>query len=171
MRPEGRGAPFSAAAWGVVAAVGLLLLVIVFALGLFGRLGSGQDLVDNDSSGFQEERVQGARAGINIVSEIVDTADPITTKSGGAAGEVPKLIKFVSSETALTPAQVLVAVQQAAPKTTKLLQSLPLSDVSKELPGLLKFLGTTLKLSPTELNAALAKNFPALSQTISSLPR
>ncbi len=164
-----RGAPFTAAAWSVVAAVGLLLLVIVFALGLFGRLGSGQDLIDNDAATFQ--RVQGARAGINIVSDIVDTADPITTESGGAAAEVPKLAALVSTKTGLSLSEVLVALDQQAPKTTALLQAVPLSRVSAELPGLLKFLATTLKLTPEELGTALQENFPGLAQTIQSLPK
>ncbi|MFN2612749.1 MAG: hypothetical protein ABR536_05215 [Solirubrobacterales bacterium] len=154
-----------------MAAVGLLVLVVVFALGLFGRLGSGQDLIDNDASAFQKDRVNGARAGINIVSDIVDTSDPIVNESGGASNEVPKLVAYVSTASGLPPAQVLAALEQNAPKTTALLQSLPLSDVSKELPGLLNFLATTLKLPPKELGAALQQNFPGLAQTIANLPK
>lgn len=166
-----RGAPFSRAAWGVVAAVGLLVLVIVFALGLFPRLTAGQDLIDNAAPAFQKQRVQGTQAGIDVISDDVNFADPVVNDRGSAAGEVPKLIAYVSSATGLSEPQVLAALQQQAPKTTTLLQAIPLSDVSKELPGLLQFLATTLKLSPDELGAALEENFPALAQTIANLPK
>lgn len=166
-----KGAPYSRAAWGVVAAVGLLVLIIVFALGLFGRLSSGQDLLDNASPAFQKERVTGTRAGIDIISQDVDFADPVVTNNGSAAGEVPKLIAFVAEGTGLSQADVLAALSQNAPKLTTLLQAIPLSDVSKELPGLLDFLATTLKVSPEELGAALTENFPGLAQTIQNLPK
>jgi hypothetical protein len=166
-----RGAPFSRAAWGVVAAVGLLVLVIVFALGLFPRLSSGQDLIDNAAPAFQKDRVNGARAGINIISDDVNFADPVVNDQGSAAGEVPKLLAYVSSATGLSQPEVLAALQANAPKLTTLLQAIPLSDVTKELPGLLAFLATTLKVTPDQLGAALQENFPAITQTIQNLPK
>src|SRR5215211_1220694 len=163
--------PGSRAAWYVVAAVGLLVIVLVFALGLFKRLDAADDLVNDARPAFTEERVQGDVAGINMVSSIVDTADPITTPSGGAAGEVPMLIAFVSGETGLPPAQVQAQLQQNFPHTAALLEAIPLSAVTAELPKLIAFLSEELGISQQQVLAALQQSFPGLAQSITALPK
>ena len=110
-------------AWLIVALVGVVVVVLVLGLNLFGRLGAGQDVLDEARPAFTEERVQGDRAGITIVSQIVDLADPIATPRGGAAAEVPKLVAFVSKETGLSEAQVLATLTKEFPHTTALLQT------------------------------------------------
>ena len=156
------------ATWGVVVLVG----VVVVALGaiLFPRLQGGQDLLDDAAPAFTQERVAGDRAGIEMVSAIVDLADPITTAEGGAAAEVPALLAFVSGQTGLSEGEVLAALGANAPKTTALLQALPLSDVSAELPGLVAFLSETLGVPPEQVQQALVDNFPRLAQSIENLP-
>lgn len=145
-------------AWLVVALVGVIVVVLVLALGLFSRLGAGQDVLDEARPAFTEERVAGSRAGIRMVSQIVDLADPITTRSGGAAAEVPKLVAFLSEQTGLSPAQVLATLEREFPHTTALLQTLPLSSVTEELPGVVSF------LTPAVVDAA-----PNLSQSVLAL--
>jgi hypothetical protein len=162
--------PGSRAAWYVVAAVGLLVIVLVFALGLFKRLDAADHVINDARPAFTAERVQGDVAGINIVSSVVDMADPITTPSGSAAREVPKLIAFVSQQTGLPPAQVLALLQKNFPHTTALLQAIPLSAVSAELPKLITFLSDTLGISQQQVLAALKQNFPGLAQSIAALP-
>ena len=157
-------------AWGVVVLVGVLVLAIVFGLRLYPRLSGGQELLDDARPAFAAERVAGDRVGIGMVSSIVDLADPIATRKGGAAAEVPKLVAFVSSKTGLSQAEVLAALQKGFPHTTALLQAIPLEDVSAELPGLVAFLSKTLGLSKAEVAAALADNFPRLNQSIVALP-
>ena len=164
-------ARLSTLTWGVVVLVGILVLLIVFGLRLFPRLGGGQELLDYAAPAFTEQRIEGSRAGITMVSSIVDLADPLATANGGASAEVPKLIAFVSKQSGLPPADVLAALQGGAPKTTALLQSLPLSAVSAELPQLIAFLAKTLDLTQPELEAALAKSFPRLAQAIAALPK
>ena len=154
----------------MVAAVGLLVIVLVFALGLFKRMDAADELLDDARPAFTEERVQGDIAGINMVSSIVDMAEPIATESGTAAAEVPQLIAFVSEETGLPPAQVQALLQQNFPHTTALLQAIPLSDVSAELPKLVAFLSDTLGISQEQVVAALEQNFPGLAQSIAALP-
>ncbi len=161
---------FSTLTWSVVVLVGVLVLVIIFGLRLYPRLNGGQDLLDDATPAFTAERVAGDRAGITMVSSIVDLADPIVTSQGGAAAEVPKLLAFVSEKTGLSQAQVLAALQQNFPHTAALLQAIPLEDVTKELPGLVAFLSKTLKLSPAQLQAALGQSFPRLAQSIAALP-
>jgi hypothetical protein len=153
-----------------VLVVGVLVVAVVLVLNLIPRLSDGQQVLDAARPAFAQERLTGARAGIEIISKNVDTADPIMTPQGGAAAEVPKLIAFVSEETGLSQAAVVAALGQSFPHTTALLQAIPLSSVTAELPGLLTFVGGALQLSQPELLAALRESFPALTQAITNLP-
>jgi hypothetical protein len=157
-------------AWGVVIVVGVAVVGVVLALALFPRLSAGQNLVDDARAAFTADRVAGDRAAINMLSNVVQLADPIVTDRGGAAAEVPQLVGFVSQKTGLKPAQVLAALNTNVPHTTALLQAIPLSSVSSELPGLTSFLATTLKVTPAQLNQALSTNFPHIYQSIQLLP-
>jgi NACalpha-BTF3-like transcription factor len=156
--------------WVVVLVVGVLVVTVVVGLSLIPRLSDGQKVLDAARPAFAPQRVTGARAGIDIISKNVDMADPIGTARGTAAGEVPKLIAFVSKQTGLSQAEVLAALQTNFPHTTALLQTIPLSAVTAELPGLLVFLEKTLHVSEAQLLAALQANFPAITQAITNLP-
>lgn len=156
--------------WSVVTAVGAVVVLLVIGLGLFPRLGGGDELLTDARPAFTAERVAGARAGINIISDVADMTQPIATTSGGAAAEVPKLVAFVSKGTGLSQAQVLAALQQKFPHTAALLTSLPLSATTAELPSLQAFLAKTLGLTPAQLKAALAQDYPGLAQVLGALP-
>ena len=155
-------------AWLVVALVGAIVVLLVLALQLVPRLTGGQEVIDAAKPAMTDERVAGDRAGIDFISKLVDTADPLVTAQGGGAAEVPKLIGIVTKATGLTDAQVLAVLKKEAPHTTALLQALPLSDVTGELPALREFLATTLKLSPEDLQSALSESFPRLTQTLAA---
>lgn len=165
--PLTRGAGM--AAWGVVCAVGVVVVALVIGLSLFPRLGGGQELLDDAEPAFTDERVAGDRAGINMVSSIVDVADPIATFQGGASQEVPKLVGFVSRKTGLSDAAVLSALRKEAPRTTALLEAIPLSAITAEIPPLAAFLSSTLKISGDELIETLGKSFPGLAQVITNV--
>jgi hypothetical protein len=154
----------------VVTVVGVAIVALVLAISLIPRVSDGQRLLNNLKPAFQAQRVQGERAGVNMVSSIVATEDPIMTPQGGAAAEVPKLIAFVAGETGLSQKQVVAALAQNFPHTTALLQAIPLSAVTDELPKLVAFLTTTLKVSPAQLAAALKANFPGIAQSVTNLP-
>jgi hypothetical protein len=156
--------------WVVVLVVGVFVVTVVLGLNLIPRLDDGQKVLDAARPAFASNRLTGTRAGIDIISKDVDTADPIMNPQGGAAAEVPKLIAFVSQKTGLSQAQVLAALQKNFPHTTALLQTIPLSSVTAELPGLLAFLEKTLHVSQAQLIAALKTSFPALAQAITNLP-
>lgn len=162
--------PMRPLGWAVVTLVGVAIVAIVLGMGLLDRLGSGADVIDNAKPAFTNERVTGARAGIDAISIAVDTADPIVTDKGGAAAEVPKLVAFVSQQTGLSEGDVLAALQQNFPHTTALLQAAPLSSVSAELPKLVTLLSTVLKITPEQVGAALQQNFPRLAQAVGALP-
>jgi hypothetical protein len=154
----------------VVLGVGAGVVALVLAVSLVPRVNNGQKLLDALRPANTATRVAGDRAGITMVSAIVDMEDPLMTPKGGAAAEVPKLIAFVSQKSGLSQADVVAALQKNFPHTTALLQAIPLSAVTAELPALFAFLEKTLNVSQTELVAALKENFPGLTQSITNLP-
>jgi hypothetical protein len=156
--------------WVVVLVVGILVVTLVLGLNLISRLDDGQKVLNAAQPAFTQARVAGDRAGINIISDDVNMADPIVTPQGGAAAEVPQLVAFVAHKTGLSQQQVLTALQKNFPHVTALLETIPLSSVTSELPGLLTFLEKTLKISQAQLLAALTTSFPALAQAITNLP-
>ena len=166
--PVSRGVATASAS--VVLVVGLGVVALVLVVSLVPRVSNGQKLLDALGPANTVARVAGDRAGITMVSAIVDTEDPIMTAEGGAAAEVPKLIAFVSQKTGLSQADVVAALQKNFPHTTALLQAIPLSAVTAEFPALFAFLEKTLNVSEAELLAALQANFPRLTQSITNLP-
>jgi hypothetical protein len=154
----------------VVTVVGLAIVALLLVINLTPRVSNGQKLLNSLKPAFASNRVQGDRVGVDMVTSIVNTEDPIMTPSGGAAAEVPKLIAFVSKQTGLSQAQVVAALAKNFPHTTALLQAIPLSAVTAEIPKLVTFLTTTLKISPEQLLAALKANFPGIAQSVTNLP-
>jgi hypothetical protein len=152
----------------LVVGVGVVGLVLV--LSLVPRVSNGQKLLDGLRPANDAGRVTGDRTGINMVSAIVDTEDPLMTSQGTAAPEVPKLIAFVSQKTGLSQAEVVAALQKNFPHTLALLQAIPLSAVTAELPGLFAFLEKALHVTQPQLVAALKANFPGITQSIANLP-
>jgi hypothetical protein len=143
----------------VVPVVGVVVVALVLILSLIPRTSDGQKLLDGLKPAFTAQRVHGDRTGVNMVSAIVNTEQPIMTPSGGAASEVPKLIAFVSSKTGLSQAAVVHALQTNFPHTTNLLLALPLSSVNTELTKIVQLLG------PGVVTAV-----PKLAQTVVNLP-
>lgn len=156
--------------WSVVLTVGVLVVALVVGLKLIPRLNAGQKVLDGARPAFTGPRVAADRAGIDIVSHVVDMADPIVGHKGGAAAEVPAVVGYVAKRRHVSRAQAVAAMRAEFPHTTALLTALPLSSVTKELPGLEAFLAKTLALTPAKLEAALEANFPALARTITNLP-
>jgi hypothetical protein len=154
----------------VVLVVGVLVVAAVLGLDLIPRLDAGQKVLNAARPAFTQQRVAGARAGIDFISANVAMADPIVTPQGGAAAEVPQLIAFVAQKTGLTPAAVVAALQHNFPQTTALLETIPLSSVTEELPKLLAFLEQTLHVSQAQLLGAMKTSFPRLTLAITNLP-
>lgn len=139
----------------VVPVVGVVVVALVLVISLIPRVSDGQKLLDGLRPVNSAARVHGDRVGINMVSAIVNTEDPIMTAAGGAAAEVPKLIAFVSSKTGLAPSAVLAVLQKNFPHTTALLRAIPISSVTAEIPGLVGF-----------LTPAVVSTIPALLPTV-----
>ncbi len=156
--------------WSVVTLVGLCVGGGVLALGLFPRLDGGQRVVDGLRPAFVQERLDGMTAGVGIVSNIADMADPIVDAQGGAAGEVGTLVELVAGATGLAAGDVLMALEANFPHTYHLLLTLPLDQVSAEIPGLLTFVADNSDL-PDEgaVLSAIAGATPNIAQAVTNL--
>ena len=152
--------------WLVVVAVGVVIVGLVVVLQYFPRLNGADRVLHRTAPAFAPARVVGDRAGIDIVHQTVLFGDPIATKRGGAAAEVPALLAFVARRTNVSQADVLAGLRKQAPRITAILQAIPLSAVAGEVPHLLTFLGQRLNLSRAELLATLQKRTPHLAQSI-----
>jgi hypothetical protein len=142
----------------VVVLVGAAVVALVLALNLIPRLSNGQKLVDALTPAFAVPRVKGDRARIRMVSTIVKAEDPIMTRSGGAAAEVPELVALVAKKARLSKTAVLAALETRFPYATEVLLAIPLSSVSAELPAVRRALVPALP------------QIPSLAQTVVSAP-
>jgi hypothetical protein len=157
-------------AWLGVALVGLVLVVLVLALSLFPRLGAGQSLIDAAKPAFTDQRVAGTQAGVELISQYVDFADPIVTARGGASRDVRSLIALLRRKLGLTSAQVRKILHREAPHTEALTRAMPLDGVAREIPRLMSYLATTMAMTEEQLAATLEQGFPRISQTLTALP-
>ena len=98
--------------WVIVLVVGVLVVTVVLGLNLVPRLSDGQKVLNAAKPAFATPRLTGARAGIDLISKDVDTADPIMTPQGGAAAEVPKLSLRLAEDRALAGARCRRAAEE-----------------------------------------------------------
>jgi hypothetical protein len=157
-------------AWLAVALVGFVLVVLVLALSLIPRLGAGQRVIDAAKPAFTNERVAGTRAGVDLVSQYVDVADPLLTARGGASKEVRSLIRLMRRKMDLSSAQARKILRREAPHTEALTRALPLAGVAGEIPRLTSYLATTMSMPEEQLAATLERSFPRISQMLTALP-
>ena len=156
--------------WSVVTLVGVIVAGGVLVLGLFPRLETGQQAIDDLKPAFVEERIAGMEAGVGIVDSISNMAEPIVDAEGGAAGEVGVLVGLVAGATGLPEADVLAAIEANFPHTYHLLVALPLDQVTAEIPGLLTFVADNSELADANaVLGAIAENTPHLAQAITNL--
>jgi uncharacterized membrane protein len=156
---KGVSRPEAVASATVVPVVGVVVVALVLVISLIPRVSNGQKLLDALRPANVQQRVAGDRVGINMVSTIVNTENPIMTSAGGGAAEVPKLIALVSQKTGLSQPAVVGALQKNFPHVAALLQAIPFSAVTAELPAVLKFLGP-----------GVVPVIPRLAQTVQAAP-
>jgi hypothetical protein len=158
--------PSGRVAWGAVAAVGVLVMILVGALQYFPRLAGADTTIAKLEPAFDEQRVLGLRAGTDLVVQATRFGDPIMTPSGGAADEVPKLVTFISGRAGLSEAAVRRELKGAAPRTMALFEAIPLSAVAEEVPHLVAILSRKLQVGGDRLVKTLRKRTPGLAQSI-----
>jgi len=156
-------------AWAAVVAIGVVLLVAVGALSYFQRLSGAETALERLEPAFEQQRVTGTRAGLDLVEQTVSFGDPIVTARGGAAGEVPRLAAYVAERTGSTRDQVRERLRGAAPKTSALLEAIPLSGVSSEVSGLLTSLARRFGVSRREVLRTLRRETPGIAQALVAL--
>jgi hypothetical protein len=161
-----RDAPPGRLAWGVVVAVGVLMLGLVGIRQYLPRLNAADRVTSDLDPAFAAPRVAGTRAGADMLHQTVLFGDPIATKRGGVAAEFPALLTFVNQRTSIKRSEVVAAMRRRAPHLTALLQSAPLSASAAEVPHLLTYLGKRTKLRRAELVGQLKQRTPALAQVL-----
>ncbi len=159
-------------AWSTVIAVGALVIVLVLALNLFPRLNAGSALLADVAPVLTAERVAGAKAGVEMISAIVDLADPVALETSAGTQEVPNVVAFIARQANIPPATVIPALAaNGMPKIATLLQAVSLKQIAEEIPKLVTFLSGALNLPEDQVTAAIARNFPRLNQAITALPK
>jgi hypothetical protein len=156
-------------AWGIVVGVGVAMLVLVVAAQYLPRLHAADRIATGLTPVFDATRVQGDRAATDMLHQTVLFGDPIATTRGGAAAEVPQLVALLARSTNVRRADILRSLRRHAPRTTALLESLPLSAVAAEIPHLLTYLGKALHLRRAALIARLQDRTPHLAQSLLSV--
>ncbi len=156
--------------WGTVLVIGGVILAVVFGLNLYPRLVDAGTVLNGLSPAFSKPRVEGTAAGLSVVSDAVDVANPIMTPSGGAQLDIAHLLAFLSARTKVPEARLLAILQARFPHAAGLLEAVPLSQVSTELPGLEAYLASLLHMSPVQVAQVLRTQFPALSLALTNLP-
>lgn len=157
-------------AWVGVVVVGVVVVILVVSWQLFPRLFAAQHLIDDLKPAFTVDRVKGDRAGIQMVSDATDAADPMMHPDGAAA-EVPNLIDFIGARTGQSRQEVEAMLGRDYPHINGFMTSLTLPDVSAELPKLVHYLGTVLFLTPDEVTQMLQTDYPKIYQVIVNLPK
>jgi hypothetical protein len=127
-------------------------------------------LIDDFKPAFTAQRVSGAHEGIGLVNDAIRFADPIATRRGGAAVEVPSLLRFVSDRTGQTNREVLARLRSRAPHTAALLEAIPLQSVGDELTRLLPLLARKMRMGGSRLLLTLRKATPGLAQALERVP-
>jgi hypothetical protein len=156
-------------AWLGVVAIGVIVVVVVFVLGLMPRLGAGQDVLDASKPAMTEGAVKGEVAATKLTAQLVDLADPLMTKGGGAT-EVSTLVRLIARKTGVSAKRARAFLARQAPHTEALLRALPLSAITREADRLTAFLALTLNITPEDVLDLLARDYPHLYQTLSELP-
>jgi len=156
-------------AWAAVFAIAILTLVAVGALSYFPRLNGADTAIERLAPAFDQQRVAGTRAGIDVVAQAASFGDPIVTAAGGAAAEVPKLLAFVAEQTGVSRDQVRSRLRRAAPRTSALLEAIPLSRASAEVAPLLSALARKFDMSESELLRTLRDRTPQIARTLPAL--
>lgn len=158
--------PSGRIAWGAVAVVGVAIVALVGALQYFPRLSGAKTTIAAFEPAFERERVDGLRGGGEFLVRAVRFGDPIATRQGGAAAEVPRLVTFVSGQAGQSEAQVRRRLRAVAPRTFALLEAIPLIEVAREWPALRTTLQRKLRAPGDRLERVLRRVAPGLTQSL-----
>jgi hypothetical protein len=156
--------------WGLVVGVGVVLILLVAIAQYFPRLAGAQRAVTDLRPVVTQERARGALNGMDTIHEAIAFADPLMTRSGGAASEGPRLYRFIAERTGQSSRLVRREVGRRAPRLTALLDAAPLSAVAAESEHLRGYLSHVLRLPGDKLVDTLDARAPALAPLLLTLP-
>ena len=155
--------------WSLVVGAGVFVLVLVLAAQYFPRLNGAQQITTDFEPVFTQERVRAAANGADSLHEAISFGAPVMTAAGGAAAEVPRLYRFIAQRTGRSTGDVRGALRRRAPRTSALLNALPLTAVADELPDLTRYLRRALRPGGGDLDATLRRRTPQLARVLSAL--
>ncbi|MEA2137928.1 MAG: hypothetical protein QOG56_1078, partial [Solirubrobacteraceae bacterium] len=156
-------------AWAGVVAIGFVILLAIAGLQYFPRLNGADTMISRLRPAFEQPRVEGLRAGTDLVVQSALFGDPIMTRAGGAAAEYPELVATVAERSGQSHSRVRRGLRGAAPRTAALLEALPLSSAAREVPHLLAVLARRMHTDDRRLVRTLRRRTPALTRSILAL--
>jgi hypothetical protein len=155
--------------WAVVSVIGVTVVGLVFVLQLYPRLSGGQRMLDDARAAFTVERVEGARAGVDYAARPIDTLGPGIYWEGHAAGELIKLIGYLTQASGMTPLELKSLLTERFPHSTWLLIAAPYAEVTAENSQFYDYLATNCNWPAGQGKQEFKENFPNLSQTLTNL--
>jgi hypothetical protein len=105
-----------------IVAIGAILAVIPFAIGLPGKASAGQTMLDNLHPMMQQASVNKT---VYYFNDTFVPLRPVATGAIEAAGETPKLMPALATPLHMSPGQVQKFLAAGFPATAGLLQNLP----------------------------------------------
>jgi hypothetical protein len=156
-------------AWMGVVVLGVAVVAVVLALQLIPRLTAGQQVIDAAKPALTDAAVAGEVGGAQLLSQVVDLADPLMTRKGRSHEELGRLVTLIKNKTGVSAPRARALLRREAPHTEALLRAVPFSRIAAERRRLTSYLSTTLNVAPEDLQDELARSFPRIYQTLSEL--
>jgi hypothetical protein len=141
--------------------IGVVLIVIPFAIGLPGKASAGQKMLDDLHSLMQPASVQKTDYYFN---NTFVPLDPVSVGAVQAGAEAPKLIGALATPLHMTPTQVTQFLGTQFPATATLLGGLPkLAPVFRNVPpGIVHYTPLVKAIQANVGNYAKVDNLPDL---------
>ena len=156
-------------AWVIVSVVGVGVVALTLGLNLFPRLIGAQRLLNDTRPAFALDRIEGDRAGVEFISNYVDSLGGAMLPDGGVAAEYPALLELVAKRVGVPTQDVRALVALDFPHTARLLDSVPFSAATAEASKLVDYLASASTVTPDQMWATLRAEFPQIYQVIISL--
>ncbi|UQX13371.1 hypothetical protein [Candidatus Mycobacterium methanotrophicum] len=142
---------------------------LVLGLNLFPRLIGGQRLLNDTRPVFALDRVQGDRAGIGLISVVVDALGPAILPDGGVTEEHPKLLDHVASVVRIPIQDVRNLVMLDFPHAAELLDGVPFSASTAGASKLVDYLASATHVTSAEMWQTVQADFPKVYQVVTNL--
>lgn len=156
-------------AWVVVPVVGVVVVLLVLGINAFPRFIGGQTLLNDTRSVFALDRIQGDRAGVELISVYVKALGGAVLPDGGVAEEYPKLYEHVAKEVGIPVQDVSDLVHLDFPHAAALLDGVPFSASTADATKLVDHLAAVSHVTSAQMWDTLRAKFPKIYQVVTNL--